>query len=603
MLRIIFTVLLLALSLVQISCQTNDRNSILIVAVDDLSVADVNCSQDRDVKSGIQILCRESVRFTHAFTPSTLAVPALASLMTGLYPLQHKVRHNGGFLAPELETIPELALRQSYRTSFFSGGAPVFRRSGLNQGFELFEDNITPTFTSLFRSFKRNSEMFMQWLDQDVGRNAYFSVIYAPDLLFTTTETSTYLGEARNLSYESQFEEFDETLADLINNLKELNRWEKTTVILVGLSGHPSSNRSNEIVPLNVHSENSQVALLIKPSQEKKRDEAIYWKVDRNVTLTDVGRTLYDLLGASTTEGSPQDFPSYSLREFLKSSSGELPEDRPIVIESGWGLWRQASPLRFGVVSNFALYINDQKPLLYNTLIDRFEVNPLPLLQQSLLPYTKRAQSLIDKNRLPVFNGVSSEWVAKLSIPFSRWMRADQEALLLADLKKLSQKNPKSLDLLNWTAQISLNQRDWETLKNLGTKNSISTWQYVAEKNLNVKNTKTQDPCFTLLTEKTIHASHLKNCSDPLFLELIDWVRADDRGLSKEAQKKRFERSFRNYMLEQQIQRTNIAANLVWDTSRDNIYAPSRTELALNLPEYARLRTQVYKSLSAPFED
>lgn len=596
MLRIIFTLLLLAVGLVQMGCQRGNKNAILIIAVDDLSVVDVNCSQDSELKSGIQVLCKESVRFTHAFSTSTLAVPSMASVLTGLYPLQHKVRHNAANLAPEVETIPEVALQKSYRTSFFSGGAPVFRRSGLNHGFELFEDNITPTPNNLFRPFKKNTELFLQWLDQDVGHSRFFSVIYAPDLLFTTTETVTDLGETRNLSYESQYEEFDETLYDLIAELKTLNRWQKTTVILVGLSGHPETTRPQEVVPLNVHSENTQVALLIKPAQEKKRDEAIYWKVDRNVNLADLGKTLYEILGVSTTDNSNQDFPAFSLVDLLKNPSDDLPEDRTLLVESGWAQWRKAGPTRIALVSNHALYINDDEPQLYNTLVDRLEVNPLPLMQQSLMPYTKRFQQVIEKNRLPVFHGVDSEWRAKLSLPYARWMRADQEAALLQDLKKLLQRNPKSLDLLNWTAQISLNQRDWETLKTLGTKNGISTWQYVAEKNLGGKNPKTADPCFALLTVKPIQSQLLKSCSDPLFLELIDWLRADDRGLAKDAQKLRFERSLRNYMLDQHIQRTNIAANFIWDTSRENIFAPSRTELALSLPEYNRLRSQLVSS-------
>jgi hypothetical protein len=120
----------------------------------------------------------------------------------------------------------------------------------------------------------------------------------------------------------------------------------------------------------------------------------------------------------------------------------------------------------------------------------------------------------------------------------------------------------------------------------------------VAEKNLGTKNAKVSDSCFDLISAKSINTDNLKNCGDPLFLEWIDWIRADARGLSRDTQKKRFERSFKNYMLDQQIQRTNIAAGLIWDTSRDNVFAPSRVELALSLPEFSKLRSQVYKNLT-----
>ncbi|KHD89057.1 MAG: hypothetical protein OM95_05575 [Bdellovibrio sp. ArHS] len=522
----------------------------------------------------------------------------MASLLTGLYPYQHKVRHNGRpGLAPELELASELALQQDYRTSFFSGGAPVFRRSGLNQGFELFEDNLVPTFSSLFRPFKKNADAFMQWLHQDVGPDSFFSVFYVPDLIFTTTVTMTDLGETRNLSFESQLDELDESLYELFQSLKAANRWDNTTVVLVGLNGHTTSERYKELSPLNLHGENTQVALFIKPSQKRKRDLAIHWKVDQNVSLVDVGRTLFELLGESIIDNDAASFPALSLQGALKSPNVTWAEDRPLLIESGWAFWRKAGPIRSAGISHHVLYINDESPLLYNTLVDRFEVNPLPLLQESILPTTQKLQNLLSKNQFPAFPPIQSEWTKKLSLPFSRWMRPDQEADLLRDLKRLLAQQPQSLDLLNWTAQIALNQRDWETLKNLGTKNKISVWQYVAEKNLNSKTAKVTDSCFPLLTVATIETEQLKNCTDPLFLELVDWLRAEARGFSRDAQRKRFERSFRNYMLDQQIQRANIAAGLIWDTSRENIFAPSRTEFALSLPEYARVRAQAYKAI------
>ncbi|MNL06806.1 hypothetical protein D3C87_1274540 [compost metagenome] len=269
-------------------------------------------------------------------------------------------------------------------------------------------------------------------------------------------------------------------------------------------------------------------------------------------------------------------------------------------MESGWALWRGAGPLRTAALSGHVLYIHDEPPLLFNTLVDRLEMNPLPLLQESILRTTQKLQAVLRKGGFPAFLGVTPEWKAKLGIPFARWMRPDQEAQLLRDLKRLSANYPRSLDLANWTAQIALNQKDWETLKNLGIKNQMDIWQYVGEKNLNIKRARIEDPCLALLTSEKVEAHLLKACTDPLFLELIDWLRADARGLSRDVQRAKFERSFRYYMLDQQIQRTNIAAGMTWDTSRENIFAPSRTELALHLPELAKTRIQVYKSLSAP---
>lgn len=601
MLRVILILTLLFASLVQVSCQTNDKKSVLIIAVDKLAISDVNCNQETEsgIQSGILTLCKESVRFTHAYTTSTMSVSALASLLTGLYPFEHKVRHNGGpGLAPELELSSEIAIKNNYRTSFFSGGAPVFRRSGLHQGFELFDDNFNPQLNALFRSFKKASFQFIQWLKAESMNSAFFTVIYVPDLSFTTNITTTNLGETRNLSFESQLDDFKENLFALIQQIKKLGRWDDTTVILVGLNGHNIDERLGELEPTNLHSENTQVALLVKLATTKKRDEAIYWKIDQNVSLADVGRTLFDLLGEDLTDKKEnQDFPIHSLTSTFNKPMINWSEDRNILIESGWPIWRDLGSLKTAAISSHILYINNASPLLYNTLLDRLEVNPLPLLQESILPTTKSIRDALQSHQFLPFSTHDSDWKINLSLPFTRWMKPEEEPLLLRDLKQLSKTHPNNMNLVHWTGQIALNLRDWETLKELGLRYKIANWQYVAEKNLIIKGAHTSDPCFELLGLHQLESSNLKKCSDPLFLEMIDWVRSETRSLLKETQKKKFERSYKYQLLDQITERTNIALALNWDTNLENSFSPSRTQLALNLPELSKIRAALNKSI------
>lgn len=599
MLRVILILALFLTSLVQVSCQTNDMKSILIIAIDKLAMSDVNCNQEPDsvVHSGFHILCKESVRFTHAYTTSTMSAPAMASILTGLYPYETKLRHNGGNLAAEFDLASELALRKNYHTSFYSGGAPIFRRSGLHQGFEIFEDNITPQLSTLFRPFKKTTAYFLQWLKIESANTPFFSVIYAPDLSYTTNQTTTNLGEIRNLSFESQIDELNEGLYILIKNLKAQKRWDDTTVILVGLNGHNIEERPGEFESTNLHGENTQVALLVKLAAQKKRDEAIYWKIDKPVSMVDIGRTLFDLLGETNLDKDTSDFPSHSLLGALKSPVVHWPEDRPLLIESGWPRWRNVGPIKMAAISNHILYLHNDKPLLFNTLLDRLEINPLPVLQDSILPITNKLQALLRKNQFSPYGTPNNEWQRKLSIPYARWMRFDQENLLLQDLKNLSNIIPESKDLANWTAQIALNQKDWKTLKELARKNKMATWQYVAEKNLNLKTVNPPDSCFAILASVQIDSLQLKKCDDSLFLEFIEWARAESLGLPKEVQRKKFERSYKQFLLDLYIDRTNIASDLTWDTNQENILAPSRTQLILNLPEFTKIRLQLNKSL------
>ncbi|MGE0528868.1 MAG: sulfatase-like hydrolase/transferase, partial [Bdellovibrionales bacterium] len=141
-------VVALFVSVLMSSCDLNreSRPSVLVIAVEGLGFESLNCdsveSGDLNLE-GLRAFCEEAVRFTHAYATSTLAQPNLASLMTGLYPLDHGVRHNGSdFLSARFKTVAEGALTRGYHTSFISGGPPVWRKSGLAQGFEVFDDSI-----------------------------------------------------------------------------------------------------------------------------------------------------------------------------------------------------------------------------------------------------------------------------------------------------------------------------------------------------------------------------------------------------------------------------------------------------------------------------
>jgi len=102
----------------------DNQPSVLVIAVEGLSFETVGC--DAEEFEGLKDFCEESVRFSHAYTPSDMSQASMASLLTGLYPFDHGVRHNGdNFLSARFRTLAEGALARHYRTLFVSGGPPI----------------------------------------------------------------------------------------------------------------------------------------------------------------------------------------------------------------------------------------------------------------------------------------------------------------------------------------------------------------------------------------------------------------------------------------------------------------------------------------------
>jgi arylsulfatase A-like enzyme len=94
-------------------------------------------------------LAAEGVLFEDAYSSVPLTAPSHATMLTGMHPMAHGVRDNGLFvLEPEQRTLAEVLKEHGYRTGAAVGGFPLLARYGLNQGFDRYDDRLTPTYDS-----------------------------------------------------------------------------------------------------------------------------------------------------------------------------------------------------------------------------------------------------------------------------------------------------------------------------------------------------------------------------------------------------------------------------------------------------------------------
>ena len=70
--------------------------------------------------------------------------PSHASILTGLTPLGHGVRDNGGYVLPRgaCAASPRTSAQAGYRTAAFVSGFPLDRRFGFDRGFETYDDHL-----------------------------------------------------------------------------------------------------------------------------------------------------------------------------------------------------------------------------------------------------------------------------------------------------------------------------------------------------------------------------------------------------------------------------------------------------------------------------
>ena len=117
--------------------------SVVLITLDTLRADVLGCYGGAVATPHIDRLAREGVLFEQATATVPLTLPSHSSILTGLLPVRHGVRDNGGFfLEPSFTTLAERFQGSGYATGAFVGSWVLERRLGLAQGFDHYSDPL-----------------------------------------------------------------------------------------------------------------------------------------------------------------------------------------------------------------------------------------------------------------------------------------------------------------------------------------------------------------------------------------------------------------------------------------------------------------------------
>jgi hypothetical protein len=540
--KLIFILVLTLFGLVAchspMSSQSQHKKNILIISVDKLAFSSSTCRKElHDYSSGFNILCAESLRFTHAYTNSTLTAPAFASLMTGLLPWEIDFRYNSDFLRASFETLAEKAVKTGWRTGLVIGSPPLLRKQGLHQGFQFFDDNIQPRPKLAIRQAKESVAILSNWLAE--SSEPFFASLQLSDLSFPNLVTVNERGENRAQSVESQLEEIDVQLFKLFTFLKQKKIWDNTWIFLHGLQGLDD--------PSELKSTSTQIALLIKPPQ-KPRDEGLNWSIDRHIALNEIGKIIEKIVN-----GDQQ--PS----ELDISSPSENSNAAPILSESTLENWQQNGTYKWSFRNNQFLVINGKNKLIYNTLADRAESSPLNISN-------RLTQTILNKND-EILKSSPQLALGKISFPNSPDHPMATKAF--AELKDKNWSSLQSLALILKNADLDVFAKMMET-------------QVLQSDFIN--------PCLKSIT--TDAKTNLKQCTNKTAVALIEWMNNDNSENRKRAVK-----YYTQFLIDRNLQVERKNLNYVWEISPYFPQGPGVVDLIFNHPKFAKHKIQLMQDI------
>jgi choline-sulfatase len=121
---------------------------VLLVVIDTLRADHLGCYGYAAIETPVlDRLAREGTLYEQAVTAVPVTLPAIATILTGVYPLQHGIRDNGPYaLGDAWTTLAESFRTAGYATGAFVSADVLAKDHRLTQGFDRYDDDLTAPF-------------------------------------------------------------------------------------------------------------------------------------------------------------------------------------------------------------------------------------------------------------------------------------------------------------------------------------------------------------------------------------------------------------------------------------------------------------------------
>ncbi|MCU0303448.1 MAG: sulfatase-like hydrolase/transferase [Thermoanaerobaculales bacterium] len=293
-------------------------------------------------------LARRSAVFDQAITVHVTTAPAHATVLTGRWPADHGIVRNGLRLADGVTTLAEVFAARGWATGAFVSGWTLERHTGLDRGFEVYDDALDGPGAGARRAGGLTTDRAIGWLElQATGGRPFFLFLHlfephwpydppAADALrflpgqYELATIGRPVHIERRLSvnrldglerreyvarYDGEIAVADRLLGRLLDALDRLGLARRTAVVV--LSDHGETLVEREWAMDHggrPYDEQARVPLVLHIPGDRSAGR----RVADQVSLLDVAPTALELLGVDPPAGLPG-------RSLLALARGEAP--------------------------------------------------------------------------------------------------------------------------------------------------------------------------------------------------------------------------------------------------------------------------------------
>ncbi|MEE8523905.1 MAG: sulfatase-like hydrolase/transferase [Thermoanaerobaculia bacterium] len=354
----------------------DDRLNVLLITLDTTRADHLGCyGHDAIETPAIDRLAAEGTLYERCYTPVPITLPSHLSILTGTYPVYHGVHENAGFyVAEELTTLAEILERRGYATAAFVGAYPLDSQTGLDHGFDLYDDNYPssleegkhPGLRGFFdeRPAAEVARPAMAWIDQRNGE-PFFLWTHFFDPHQPQIPPPPYRERYADALYDGEIASVDEAVGRILARLEERGLLDRTLIVLTADHGESLGDHGELTHALLLYSSTVRVPLIVRdPRQPSPR------RVTVPVTTVDILPTILDRLGL--------EIPAAVQGRLLPADDGGAPRrQRAIFTETLYGaLLHGWSPLERLTLGDWML-VHGPEPRLFQVADDPGELNDL----------------------------------------------------------------------------------------------------------------------------------------------------------------------------------------------------------------------------------
>ncbi|RPJ45243.1 MAG: hypothetical protein EHM19_05620, partial [Candidatus Latescibacterota bacterium] len=319
--------------------------NIVLVTLDTTRLDHLGCyGYFRETSPAIDRFAAECVQFDGCLVPISTTLPSHVSLFTATYPAEHGVRGNiagQGMRFPwdRSRSFTRFLAEAGYRTAAFVSAAPLKRGTGIEEGFDAFDEPAEAE-----RPAGPTTDAALAWLDT-IASGPYFLWVHYYDPHYPFQAPAPYAGtfvsdsaldayirerlipdraprlfvarqddsrEATN-GYDAEVLYMDSEFGRLIDRVRARPDYEETYVLVVGDHGE-GLGQHGEGGHGGIWDEQLRVPMLLRaPGEEPRRESRALSLVDALPTL--LGRIGNETLSAFAVARSGRDALDPSFRE------------------------------------------------------------------------------------------------------------------------------------------------------------------------------------------------------------------------------------------------------------------------------------------------